>query len=396
MDDDDFLVPDIDDDDEDMPLVIENNQEPYEAHEVPQEDQVEDRVEDPEGDDAGESDGDQGEEEEDEVQHDEVHDPHRLQDGLKDQEDDEDEELSGCDPDETYYPFPSLPGFVSKRYQRLSAFQDWFDTRSDGSLKMADQAADPTSPLAFPVVAKFAQKCVRQTSSELGNDVYVIILGFEEQRPTSGNFYTVFYDGARALEHMANVGDDDEVYPYPSLSFAGRVLYGSNCNGWHAFRVCDPDSPHHDKRLASLRRSAGGPGFVNTFNRALLEKWDNLATRVCSQQSVQYLTAFGEALAQLQAAADDVEEGEDHDVEDDDEQEVEDEDDVEDDEDDEDEEDVEEPTNSLIHPNTVIRRAKLPPPSNAVILPDFKKRPRDGVMFDSTASKVARLDDEDN
>ena len=313
----------------------------------------------------------------------------------QDENDDEElDELSGCDPDEPYFPFPSLPEFVSKRYQRLSAFQNWFHTRPDGTLQMPDQTDDDeTSPLVLPVVAKFTQKCIRQTASELGNDVYVIILGFEEDRPITGNFYVVFYDGARVLEHIANVGDDDEIYPYPSLSAAGRILYGSNCNGWKAFEVCDVNNPHHGKTLASIRPSEGGPGFVNSFDPILLAKWDNLPKRQCAQQSIQYLTKFAQAFEALQNQAGDEsssepseeaaecsereEEEEDSEIQP------------------ESSEDEVPKKNQFLHPSTVIKRAKLPPPTNAVIIPEFtqfKKRLREVPDEKVGGEKSARLD----
>jgi hypothetical protein len=213
-----------------------------------------------------------------------------------DGDEDEDEELSGCDPHVPYYPFPLLEGILSKRFQRLSAIQKWLPIdATDGSSQLAVQSPNAQDPLALPVLAKFTFKCVRQTEAEMDNNLFVIILGYDE---VGNGFYSIYFEGARTLDHLANVGSDDCVYPYGTLSSVAKVLYGKNCNGWKSLEVYSPDTPHNGKSLSQLRPAEGGPGFRNTLSPDLLEEWSNLGQRKLNKESNYQLEVFRHAVIQ--------------------------------------------------------------------------------------------------
>lgn len=215
--------------------------------------------------------------------------------GHSDHEADEEEELSGCD-DENYAPFPMFPGVFSQRKRRLEAFQEWIGASLDGSLDLPVQSVDPKEPVKFPLVARFAMECPRQSEEEVaeGMVIHIIVLG---SRPTrGGGMYCVFYQGSRLLEHLCNVGSDGRVYPFASLSTLAQLLYGTNCNGWKWFKLCDESSPYHDRALGALRAEQGGPGFENTFDSDLLDEWESIAPRTLNADARYHFDAFIQAV----------------------------------------------------------------------------------------------------
>jgi len=113
-----------------------------------------------------------------------------------------------------------------------------------------------------------------------------------------GGFYSIFYEGARTLDHIANVGSDDNVHPYGTLSSVGKLLYGTNCNGWKAFEVCDTNSAHHGKCLGEIRTSEGGPGFRNTLDPELLQQWSQTALKKLNKEANYRLELFREEILQ--------------------------------------------------------------------------------------------------
>jgi hypothetical protein len=218
------------------------------------------------------------EEEEDvEEEDDEDDDVKEDDDDLKQEEDDA---LSGCDPTMDYHPFAQLPDFKSHRYPRELFFSthlgkgalraplnpllswvswgiDYFEKLTNtgidpntGLLATADQSMDESDPLSLPVVVRFTKRCVRQSESELGQHLILVILGHDNAE----NLYVMYYGGARVLDHVANVGQDEQVYPYPSLRVACQTLSGgTTTDAWKSFVVQDKVSPHDCKTLSSLR-----------------------------------------------------------------------------------------------------------------------------------------------
>ncbi len=97
--------------------------------------------------------------------------------------------------------------------------------------------------------------------------------------------YVVYYDGCQQLDTLCNIGDDDdEVYPWPTLSSAAKDLYRNNANGWTAFHVDHSASPWNKKALGEIRTASGGPGFRNTLGnlcqqQRLVSFWSNSAQR---------------------------------------------------------------------------------------------------------------------
>jgi len=205
----------------------------------------------------------------------------------EDMEEDVDDDVeSGCDSDE-YYPYQGVD-YKSVRCQRNDALHDWFGVDDDGYVKMATQSENPSEPVQLPLLARFRYKCCRRTADEVekNDDVLVVLLAVDSQ---SSNFYVIYYGGkqggVRFLEHTANIGEDLDMYPFSSLTTAAKTLYGRNANGWESFEIYDDAAydehgtliksagPHHQKKVGDLRKSKGGPGFVNTFSPEKIAFW---------------------------------------------------------------------------------------------------------------------------
>lgn len=260
-----------------------------------------------EGEDQGGEEDDGEEEEEEEGDHGEEE---NVSDEAVEAEEVDGDELSGADPETVYHPFPILPEIVSKRYARIAALRQWLPIGPDGTMQLAQQSPNVNDPLSFPVVARFNLKCVRQTESELGQPVHIILLGYDESqddpnrnRQSHASIFSIFYDGARTLDHLANVGDDDEVYPFSTLSSVGKLLYGTNCNGWKAIEICDVTSPHHGKSVGSIRRTVGGPGFRNTLNPQLLASWTSMTQKTLNSQANHQLDLLYQAILNAKSRA---------------------------------------------------------------------------------------------
>jgi hypothetical protein len=112
----------------------------------------------------------------------------------------------------------------------------------------------------------------------------------------------VYESGCAALDNVANVGEDDEVFPWDNVSSAARTLYGNNANGFLSFQVADSGSAWNEELLGPIRKSESGPGFENTLGEQkwpgfdaifltrmldedLLEKWSELGSRHLNNQA---------------------------------------------------------------------------------------------------------------
>lgn len=215
-----------------------------------------------------------------------------------DEEDDED--LRGLDPNnQPYFPMSQLPRedcFASRRLARSDFMEKFFGTIVvDGvkDLNFPIQSMSPNDPVKLPIVVRFNLVSPYQLVDEgedkkklLKKPIYLVIAGIGKDKKDNLRVYSFYSDGISYLwDHYSHVtvdkdeetGEKRELFvPFCTISAAGRLIYGNNCNGWKNFVISDTTSFWHNKTLDQVRSSNEKLGieFENTLPEDVLENWN--------------------------------------------------------------------------------------------------------------------------